>query len=59
MADGVESLAEVIWSSYRYALFSIIKGKIKNHFQFLQYSVFAFKGAYDSHCVYFIREPDI
>lgn len=47
------------WSSHRYALFSVIKGKIKSHFQIFQYSGIAFKEAYDSHCVYFIREPDI
>lgn len=36
-----------------------LRGKLKVIYIFLQYSGIAFKEAYDSHCVYFIREPDI
>jgi len=45
-------------SSYRYVLFSIIKGKIKSHFQSPPYSGFVFIEAYDSYSIYFIRESD-
>lgn len=36
-----------------------LKRKLKVASRFFEYRGIAFEEAYDSHCVYFLREPDI